>query len=125
MVDGRQLTTPEKRQWTLHRTKLLMKRFSELVSPAPPVILVITRRDKTEIDQATLDLLSSEAKTLGLTMTIAQIASFADEGDIEPGTGISDLILASIESLTTAPPFWQDGELPAAGERAMLRFRAE
>jgi len=125
MIDGRQLSAPEKRQWTLHRTKLLMQRFAELVAPAPPVILVITRRDKTEIDVATLEELKAEAKVIGLTLTVAQIASFADEGDIEPGTGISDLVQGSIQSRTEEYTFWPDSEPPGNDERAVLRFKAE
>jgi len=125
MIDGRQLSAPEHRQWAIHRTKLLMQRFVELITPAPPVILVITRRDKTEIDAATLDELKSEAMAIGLTMTVAQIASFADEGEIQPGTGISDLILASVRPLADERPFWPDSEPLASDKRVMLRFKAE
>jgi hypothetical protein len=77
------------------------------------------------MDQSTLDQLNAEATTLGLSMTTAHIASFADEGTIPPGTGVAELVLATIESPPSEPPFWQDGDAPAVGERAMLRFRAE
>ncbi|MFZ2069131.1 MAG: hypothetical protein WAV27_24445 [Xanthobacteraceae bacterium] len=123
MIDGRQLAAPEKRQWTLHRTKLLMQRLAALVVPGPPVILVITRRDKAAIDAGTLDELKSEAEAAGLTMTIAQIASFADEGEIEPGTGILDLVLASIPPVVQQPTLWPDSEPPDNQERAMMRFK--
>lgn len=125
IIDGNQLSAPEKRQWTLHRTKLLMQRLAALVAPTPPVILVITRRDKTEIDTATLDELMSEAKATGLTMTVAPIASFADEGEVEPGTGIRELVLASIQPPTEERPFWPDSAPPSKDQRALLRFKVE
>jgi hypothetical protein len=125
MIDGRQLATLETRQWTLHRTKLLMQRLAPLANPAAPVILVITRRDKTEIEPATLGELKSQAEALGLAMTIVQIASFADEGDIEAGTGILELVLASIQPPAGEQPFWPDSEPLGNDERAILRFRAE
>jgi Double-GTPase 2 len=124
MIDGRQLFAPEKRQWTLHRAKLLMQRLAALVAPAPPVILVITRRDKTTIEAATLDELKAEAKQTGLTMTIAQIASFADDGEIDPGTGIRDLVLASIQPVAAESTFWPDSEPLSHEQRAVLRLRA-
>ena len=125
MIDGNQLSAPDKRQWTLHRTKLLMQRLAALVAPTPPVILVITRRDKTEIDATTLDELMSEANATGLTMTIAPIASFADEGEVEPGTGIRELVLASIRPPTEEHPFWPDSAPPSKDQRAMLRLKVE
>jgi hypothetical protein len=125
MIDGNQLSAPDMRQWTLHRAKLLMQRLAALVVPTPPVILVVTRRDKTGIDTATLDELKSEAKATGLTMTVAPIASFADEGEVEPGTGIRELVLASIQSPTKEHPFWPDSASPSKDQRAMLRFKVE
>jgi len=123
MVDGRQLSAPNTRQWAIHRAKLLMQRLAALVSPTPPVILVITRRDKAMIDSRTLDELSSEAGTLGLTITTIEIASFADAGDVAPGTGIRELVLASIRPVTNSPAFWPDTARPSHKVRAIMRFR--
>lgn len=125
MVDGRQLSAPETRQWALHRTKLLIQRFAELVAPVPPVILVITRRDKSEIDAATIEELKTAARATGLTLTVVQIASFADDGDVEPGTGISDLVHVSIKPRTDECTFWPDSEPLGDDQRAVLRFQAE
>jgi hypothetical protein len=125
MIDGRQLAALATRQWALHRIKLLMQRLAELVTPAPPVVLVITRRDKAEIDPTTLDDLQSEGKARGMTVTALHIASFADEGGIDPGTGISALMLASIQPPPDEHLFWPDSELLGDKKRVMWAFRAE
>jgi hypothetical protein len=125
MVDGRQLSTPNSRQWALHRTKLLMHRLATLLRPSPPVILVITRRDSGMIDPRTLDELLSEALTSGLTMSTIEIASFADAGDVAPGTGIRELVFASIRPTMDVPAFWPDSTPPSGAKRAIMQLRLE
>jgi hypothetical protein len=124
MVDGRQLSAANTRQLALHRAKLLMQRVVALVGPAPRVILVITRRDTVEIDKVTLDELQAEAASQGLVMTVMEIASFADAGPIAPGTGIRELVEASIVDITDNPPFWPDHPDENQQPRAMMRFKA-
>jgi hypothetical protein len=123
MVDGRQLSDPTTRQFALHRTNLLMQRLAALVTPAPPVILVVTRRDQGEPNEATLDTLRAEGHIRGLSLQIISIASFDETGAVPPGTGIAELITASILMGGKAPDFWPDREDKSAGERAMMRFR--
>jgi hypothetical protein len=125
MVDGRQLSASNTRQWALHRTKLLIHRLAALVTPSLPVILVITRRDSGAIDSQTLDELSAEALTSGLTMSTIEIASFAEAGVVVPGTGIRELVFASIRPVTDGPAFWPNSA-PSSGQgRAIMRFRWE
>jgi Double-GTPase 2 len=124
MVDGRQLLTASTRQLALHRTKLLMQRLAAFVSSTLPIILVVTRRDGGEINQNTLDELSHEAVNQSLNLRILQIASFADAGSIRPGTGIAELIDASIESDSDNPVLWPHTSQNESQSRAMMRFRA-
>src|ERR1700754_976372 len=124
MVDGRQLITAKTRQLSLHRAKLLMQRLATHVSPATPVILVITRRDEGEVSQNTLDELMTEATNRGLNLKVDQIASFDREGEIAPGTGIRELIDATVASVADISEFWPDTSNNRQ-TRAIMRFRTE
>lgn len=123
MVDGLQLSEPTTRQWALHRTKLLMQRLADFVVPAPPVILVVTRRDKGEPDQLALDALHTEARARGLSLTVAFIASFAEDDAVAPGTGIAELITASTQCVSKTPVFWPEIGDITVEPRAMMRFQ--
>lgn len=116
MVDGEQLTTPAKRQLSLHRTQLYLQRLKEFFPNLPRIILVVTRADKGSISQKTKDSLLNDAAALGLNVTIQSIASFANVGNpVTPGTGIAELVRMSIESHKTAYPLWPESE-PASGD---------
>lgn len=123
MVDGRQLSQAHTRQWAMHRTKLLMQRLASLLAPSVPMILVVTRRDQATTDRGTLDELSSEAAVLRLNISIVEIASFAGQGGVAPGTGIRDLVQASIRPANVAPAFWPESAAGIREERAIMRFR--
>lgn len=124
MVDGVQLSAPATRQLALHRTKLLMQRLAALVAPPPPVILVVTRRDRRSgLDQAIATSLNAEADELGLSIEIAEIASFADDGEVAPGTGIAELIAASISTnVVSTQEFWPTGRGATNDGRAIMRY---
>ena len=125
MVDGDHLSAPATRQLALHRTKLLMQRLAELIVPSASIILVITRRDTAVIDQATLDDLLTEAAAHGLTIAVMQIASFADEGTISPGTGIRELVEATLSRDADHQAFWPDHSTKHSPSRAMMRYGTE
>jgi hypothetical protein len=124
MVDGKQLSTPNTRQWAIHRTKLLMRRLSALLKPAPRVILVITRRDDGAVEQSIREEIEREAEANDLALQIVEIASFADAGAVAPGTGILELLLATIKSAPEPAEFWpqQSGDRE---QRAIMRFELE
>lgn len=122
MVDGEKLATPETRQLTLHRTKLLMQRLAGFLAPIPPVLLVVTRIDKGDIPKAATASLAREADSLGLSLTICGIASFADPKKMKPGTGIEDLLHATLGAGNSTPPLWPHDASQADRPRAMQRF---
>ena len=125
MIDGCLLSNLATRQWALHRTKLLMQRLTDFLTPAPPVILVVTRRDQVEPNQEALDALQAEARARGLSLEVVFIASFAvAESTVMPGSGIAELIAASTRSVSEMPAFWPDASEMAPGARAMMRFRS-
>jgi len=123
MVDGRQFANAKTRQLILHRTKLMLQKLSGFLKPAPPVKLVITRRDLGEPDNADLESLHAEARSRGLDMEILMIASFSDGKEVTPGHGIAELIAASCKNNSKAPPFWPETSIIGEEERAMFRFR--
>lgn len=123
MVDGQQLCATSTRHLALHRTKLLIQRLARHLVSLPPVVLVVTRRDRGTPDQATLDELKTEARDRGLDLEVVSIASFADAGAVTPGEGIADLIATSTRSVSKTPALWPEASDLTVGERAIMRFR--
>lgn len=124
-VDGRQLIQPATRQQVLHRTGLLLQRIAEFLSPEiPPIFVVISHRDIGDPPLTSLRKLQSEAARLNLTIQILQVSSFSDNEAMEPGTGIAELINASLTSAskTTPATLWPDSGT-ADSDRQFLNFR--
>lgn len=123
VVDGQQLSEPATRQLTLHRTKLLIQRLANLLSSAPRIILVLTRKDLCEPNQTTLDELRVEAQSRGLCMKIVSIASFSSCETVEPGDGIAELISDSTRLDSNVPAFWPVVDDTSENPRAITRYR--
>lgn len=122
MVDGRQLFELATRQLAIHRTKMLLQRVADFLKSPPPVILVVSRRDQSQIDTRVTDALVGEATARGLELEVVSIASFADEGKVKPGEGIADLISLTTKSRTSTSPFWSDAE-PSWQGRGIENYR--
>jgi hypothetical protein len=124
MLDGQQLANMETRQLSLHRTKVLMQRIATFLTPeAPPVILVLSRRDLGVPERSILETLEKEAVRLGITMATMPIASFSDQKPVPPGTGIAELISQSIRHpLAERSELWPD-QASATEKRCALNFR--
>jgi len=124
MVDGEKLNAPETRNYSLHRTTLLIQRVAAFLAPRiPPVILVTTRRDRGAPKPETLRALQEEANRHRMDITIKSIASFTDGAHVAAGAGIADLIASTFAARSTNhPEFWPDSQIGAA-ERSILRFR--
>lgn len=125
-VDGRQLLEPATRQQVLHRTGMLLQRISEFLGKkVPPVFVVISHKDLGDPSAASLSKLESDAKRVNLLIKILQVSSFSDNETTAPGTGIAELVGASLVSAspTTSAPLWPDSSL-ADSNRQFLNFRA-
>jgi hypothetical protein len=125
-IDGRQLIQPATRQQVLHRTGLLMQRVSEFLAPeVPPVFVVVSHKDLGDPSGASIRKLESEASRLSLPIKILQVSSFSDNPAMEPGTGIAELIRASLTSQSpmTAAALWPHLD-SADSDRQFLNFRA-
>jgi len=123
MVDGQNLTDSATRRYAVHRTKMLLQRIAEYVKPSPPVMLVITRHDLGPPPATAIKNLRAEAESLGITLEVSYIASFADPDTMEPGAGIAELISASIRPVISSPSFWPAASRPPTGNRFMMRFQ--
>jgi hypothetical protein len=124
MVDGRQFAKANTRQLILHRTKLMLQKLAGFLKPAPPIKLVLTRRDSGEPDTAALESLHAEARSRGLDMEVLLIASFSEGNGFTPGHGIAELIAATCKNNSQAPQFWSETQIIGEEERAMFRFRS-
>lgn len=124
MVDGRQVEDLQTRNWALHRLELLIQRLADLVSPIPPIILVITRLDQASIHEPSFEALCAKAAGRGISLRLVRIASFSDNEHVPAGSGISDLLTASRSTAGSIQPFWPERSTATnPDERSFLRFR--
>jgi hypothetical protein len=126
-VDGRAILKPELRQLVLHRTGMLMQRVKDLLgAEVPPILLVISHLDEGTPSVASFEKLNADALRLGLSMTVMQVSSFSEADAVPPGTGIAELIQASLasHSATVAESLWPAPDL-ADGYRHFGSFQAE
>jgi hypothetical protein len=125
-VDGRQLIEPSTRQQVLHRTGMLLQRVSEFLgAKVPPVFVVISHKDLGDPSEASLSKLESEAKRVNLSIKILQVSSFSDNEATTPGTGIAELVGASLKSSspTASAALWADSHV-VESDRQFLNFRS-
>lgn len=123
MVDGTQLATPSTRQLTIHRVKLLIGRIGDFLQSPPRILLVVTRADKSSPTVGTLEDLQQEATKKGMCLKVVPIASFAEEGAVEPGFGLDHLIKETINLEIKPLETWPDGLMIDPTDRSINRFR--
>ena len=121
VVDGTELSAPEKRQVCIRRTKLAINRLGDFLGGGPRLILVVTRRDRQPPDEKVVEEICGEGKRRGFETEAVAVASFSDSGEVAAGTGISTLIERTIAFGGGAGAVWQrDGggasfEIPRIG----------
>ncbi len=106
MVDGARLASPTQRQGAIHRTKLYLQRLKEFFPDLPRVILVVTRADLGTASEKTLQTILTEGVALGIEITVQAISSFSANAEVPAGTGIAELIEASMGKQANAAVFW-------------------
>lgn len=110
MVDGSRLVAPASRQGAIHRTKLYLQRLKEFFPDLPRVILVVTRADTGVVGEKTIATISDEATALGISLTVQAVSSFSNNPDVPAGTGLPELVLASIGREPEVGEFWPPSE---------------
>ncbi|WDH19919.1 TRAFAC clade GTPase domain-containing protein [Pseudomonas chlororaphis] len=109
MVDGREFADPTKRNYATYRTELLITRLAEILdSPTPRIILVPSWRDIGEFPKVAFDQIQAVAEEAGFSITLAPVASFSDNDDVEPGEGVAELLNITLNHDRVCPDFWPD-----------------
>lgn len=120
-VDGASLLTPDTRNNAVHRMKLLVDRVVEFFDrKTPRLFLVITRCDLGRPPEAIIERIVSRASYHNVELQVMHVASFSQEPSIPAGTGIPELISASIATEQKSLDFWAFAK--ASGHRQILRL---
>ena len=123
MIDGAMMGADETRVHATHRTSMMLERTAALLGANhPPVTIVVTRRDKGQLDEALFAGLFDEAKQLGIKLNVMQIASFSEDADMKPGEGLSELVNSLLVKKSEDPIFWPERSLPPS-DRKILGFK--
>ncbi|WP_420864962.1 TRAFAC clade GTPase domain-containing protein [Pseudomonas fulva] len=123
-VDGASLLSTATRNNSIHRMKLLIDRVIAFYNGTPPrLFLVVTRCDVGRPSEAVIDRIMSRAVQHGVNLQVMHVASFSNDPNIPAGTGISELISATIVTEPRASEFWPCAE--ASGPRQILRLPVE
>ncbi|WP_349976464.1 hypothetical protein [Pseudomonas sp. WHRI 8519] len=120
-VDGASLLAPDTRNNAIHRMKLLIDRLVDFFEGQPPrLFLVITRCDLGRPTEAIIDRIVSRASHHKIELQVMHVASFSKEPSIPAGTGIPELLSATIKTEQKSLDFWAFAE--AFGHRQILRL---
>ncbi|OWK22026.1 hypothetical protein AJ88_14095 [Mesorhizobium amorphae CCBAU 01583] len=111
MVDGSRLTNLATRHGAIHRTKLYLQRLKQFFPDLPRIILVVTRADTGVVSENTINVVSNEARALGISLNVQAISSFSANLEVPAGTGIPELILASIGKEPDVAEFWPSSDV--------------
>ena len=92
VVDGTELVEPNKRQVCVHRTKHAIGRLADFLGAGRRLILVVTRLDRKVPDVSVVSELCAEGTRRGFETEAVEVASFSDNEQVAPGTGIPRLM---------------------------------
>jgi hypothetical protein len=124
-LDGKKLSNLTTRQQVLHRAHVLFQRISQFLSPhIPPVLLVISHLDLGTPEVQSIKSLEAEARRFGISLIVANVASFSDVIAVTPGLGICELInlTTKVQNSDHVTSFWPDRQRSNT-VRYALRFR--
>ena len=126
VVDGKALRDLRTRQGTITRLGELLGRLEGMTRECPPkVLVVVTHRDKGELEQSIRDRLGAEIAKRSLPADVVEVAPVADDETIcKSGFGIKALVDASVGAAPEPSEFWAP-TTPAAGSPAFLGFRRD
>jgi hypothetical protein len=120
-VDGASLQNAILRNNSIHRMKLLIDRVAAFYAgDTPRLFLVVTRGDLGRPPDTVLERIIARARQHGISLQVMHVASFSDDQAVSAGTGIPELIAATIESSLGCPDFWPSADV--FGHRQILRI---
>ena len=107
MVDGRALADSEQRLSAIHRTKLLIDRLVASLSPRIPALhIVVSRHDLAKPSMETLEQIRRHGEHRKLELRVDRIASVSEVEEIQPGSGIADLLAGTVTANNAREEFW-------------------
>lgn len=124
MVNGQDIINTATRRQTLHRVSLLIQRLSAFLEDIKPKLtLVVTHRDRCDEVISKLGKIEELAQNEGFVFNVVEIASFSDNDEFVPGSGISHLIDTILETKGDgAQEFWP-AEKFGNIERQMMMYQ--
>jgi hypothetical protein len=126
VVDGQVLRELATRQGTITRLGELLGRLEGMTRKCPPkVLVVVTHRDKGELEQSVRGRLEAEIAKRDHPAAIIEVAPVSDDETIcKSGFGIEALLDASVGAAPAPVEFWAS-TTPVAGSRAYLGYRRD
>lgn len=122
MVDGRAFAAPRTKQYATYRAEMLVERLAAILSaPRPRIILVPSWRDIGEFPTDAHERIRETGRAHAMDIELAPIASFSF-GDVDPGSGIAQLINMTLNHRRAAPDFWPDDHRLSV--RTLVGFRS-
>ncbi len=122
-LDGRKLIDRVQRQGVISRLGQLAGRIADLGPGAtPPLMLAVTHRDAGDIDHVVRGRLDAELAKHGVAASVFTIAPFSDTEAMPAGTGIAELIDATVNQGGERPAFWPSSD-PGGTSRSFLAWR--
>lgn len=107
VVDGTALLAPERRQLSVQKTKLVIERLGEFLGAGRRLVLVVTRRDRQAPDGSVVQDICTHGTQHGFETKSVAVASFSDNGEVAPGTGIQALIEETTAFSRNCEDVWQ------------------
>ena len=124
-IDGRALGDIERRGLLIHRMETVVKRLSTFFGALskPPIAFVVTRLDQAVPHAPSIQKLVEYAQGFGFESSSVNVASFSETGsEIQPGTGLSELISNLIGKQEPRTDSWPDAQ-KRDGARSIMNFR--
>lgn len=125
VVDGRTLVDKSNRQGAIARLGQLVGRLKTMMDgeAIPRLLLVLTHHDVGEVPVSIIEKINTELTKYNIVFEIMRVASFSDVNEVKAGTGIAELIEATVNCRTKPNEFW-----PLSYEsrgRNYLKYRGE
>jgi len=125
VIDGRTLADREQRQGVITRLGQLASRTRTLLDDVVPRLsVVVTHRDKGDLDAGVAKRIATELARHHVTGEIVPVAPFSDVNEIKAGFGLSTLIDATVGADKSAPEFWPSTP-PQPLSRSFLAYRRD
>lgn len=125
VVDGRTLNDKVQRQGAITRLGQLAGRLRAFMDGAVPrLLLVLTHRDEVETPADIIGRIHAEMTKHEVNVDVMPVASFSDDANFRPGSGLLALVNATVGGPMSSLSFWPSTQ-PNMGGRNFLSYRRD